>query len=302
MKKPIFRTILIWMSSAFAGLLVVLFLWIFFTGINTTFNIDANTERIEFSTPLKSSVADLQVVNANYAQEFDTTTQKFSGTIVIDQGVKVEIERIAGGPVFLSFKSLINDTCRVTTFKYLDEATGKMKKVESFGFADVAITDVDSLAAVGITHIFGFKGFVSLGRHVAYESPNESTALLRGGRIVMTSKSHLGSENVKVKSYDLALGDVIEFDQPKSEILGFLTINENPAMSVSCRVHSDKAYVSKMGPKAEGARIEIGATYYDRFFNDGLSQGLSLVTGLLLILISFTTFYYDSKDYLEVRK
>jgi hypothetical protein len=153
----------------------------------------------------------------------------------------------------------------------------------------IEIKNVDSLLNSGISIVYPLSGIVELGKSVDVEIYNETSPILRSGDISMTGYSNFG----KGKYFDagnekLYLGDCLEFGE--KEVIGFVAVNDNPALQVAYRVEADEAIVRKPGPKGKNSGYRISASLYDRFINDLFFQGLSLIFAALIVFTSITDF------------
>lgn len=271
------------------GFIVFLFyftLLLFFDNINTLFNITAHTEIIKFHTVNKPisrynlTNASIHVTeNYNFVEIYDS----FNGSLEINKNVKVEIERISQGAIIFllenengeSIGNLYNNNNKIV-FKAKDYMLIEIKKV-------------DSLLNKGISIVFPLSGIVELGKSVDVEIYEETSPVLRTGDITMTGYSDFGSgQYFEAGNKKLYLGDCLEFG--KKEAIGFVSVNDNPALQVAYRIEANQAIIRKPGPKGKNSGYRISASVYDKFINDRLFQGLSLIFATLLVLASLGDF------------
>ncbi|MBT8316914.1 MAG: hypothetical protein HKP59_04765 [Lutibacter sp.] len=278
-------------NKVILGILFIVFvgivLFIFFVPITTTFNITVDTERISYET-LDKNNSRLIVMEAEIADEDAILSTNFSGTIDLNAGVKVTVERIAFGPISIIIESLNSKSIG----KIYNGQDGELFH-EATDYLEVYIYDVSEKTVKGQTYIFSIDGKVNLGRSVNLEIFGESTALLRNGDVKMIGKTFLSDDYFEAGSKELNLGDRLVFDKIQSKTFGFVTINENPGMSAAYRVTAKEARVIKPGPQNDTSGYMISASLLDRFLKDRMFQGLSIFFGFLVIITTLITFVKD---------
>jgi len=277
-----------WAITGLSLIFVVLYfiLLFFFDNINTLFNITAHTEIVKFQTVHKPT-SRYNLNNASiYVTEnftFKNIYDSFNGSLEINKNVKVEIERISKGTIFFSLegengKSIGN---------LYDSGNKKVLKAEDYML--IEISKVDSLLNDGISIVFPLSGIVKLGKSVDIEIFEETNPVLRTGDITMTGYSGFGSgQYFEAGNKKLYLGDCLEFEE--KEAIGFVSVNDNPALQVAYRIEADQAIIRKPGPKGKNSGYRISASVYDKFKNDRLFQGVSLIFASILVLTSLGDF------------
>ncbi len=275
--------------TAVAGFIVLFFyftLLVFFDNINTLFNITAHTEIIKFQTvnkPISRYNLNNASIHITENYNFKNIYNSFNGSLEINKNVKVEIERISQGAIIF----LLEGQNGASIGNLYNSNNKKVLKAEDYML--IEINNVDSLLNDGISIVFPLSGIVELGESVDVEIYEETSPLLRTGDITMTGYSNFGSgQYFEAGNKKLYLGDCLEFE--KKEAIGFVTVNDNPALQVAYRIEANQAIIRKPGPKGKNSGYRISASVYDKFVNDRLFQGLSLIFATLLVIASLGDF------------
>lgn len=266
------------------AVVVVIFVLLFpllIDPITTTYNITANTEQLIITTK-DGDGSRLPLYGVNIYTDTSRYLENFDGVFEISRDVEITIDRIASGPVIITFESKGNAPTgflyRSTDSKYFKE-TGPYLRIE--------INDINKRADEGQTTILPINGLVSIGRPIGFEVFGSSTALLRSGEIAMTGSSTFSKMTFDAGQKALNLGDQVIFEEQANKAIGFATINENPGMQVAYRVIAKTAKILKPGPREEGKGLEVKATILDRLLRASLLQFVSLCIGVGITLFSF---------------
>jgi hypothetical protein len=280
-----------------ALLLCVLYviLLIFFDNINTLFNITAHTEIIKFQTvnkPISRYNLNNASIHVTENYDFKNIYNSFNGSLEINKNVKVEIERISQGAIIFMLESENG-----TSIGNLYNSNNK-KVFQAEDYMLIEIKKVDSLLNHGISIVYPLSGFVKLGKSVDVEIYEETNPVVRTGDITMTGYSNfVRGQYFEASSKKLYLGDCLEFDD--KEAIGFVAINDNPALQVAYRIEANEAIIRKPGPKAKNSGYKISASLYDRFANDKFFLGISMIFAALLV---FTSLYDSITNIIKGRK
>ena len=266
--------------------LTALFLYfsslVLFDNINTLFNITAHTEIIKFHTvnkPISRYNLNNASIHITENYNFKEIYSSFNGTLELNKNVDVEIERISQGAIIISIEGE-NGKSIGNLFN-----SNNKKVFKANDYMLIEINKVDSLLYNGISIVFPLSGIVELGKSVDVEIYEETSPVLRTGDITMTGYSNFGGGRYfDAGSKKLYLGDFLEFEDKDG--IGFVSINDNPALQVAYRIEADQAIIRKPGPKGKNSGYIISASVYDKFINDSLFQGISLIFAMLLILFS----------------
>jgi len=289
--NKVFRILILIGSLLF---ILYLTLLIFFDNTNTLFNITAHTEIIKFQTVSKP-ISRYNLNNASiYVTEnynFKNIYNEFNGSLEINKNVKVEIERISQGAIIFLLESENG-----ASIGNLYNSNNK-KVFSAQDYMLIEIKKIDSLINNGISIVFPLSGFVELGKSVDVEIYDETNPVVRTGDVAMTGYSNFGSgKYFEAGNEKLYLGDFLEFDN--IEAIGFVSINDNPALQVAYRIEAEEAIIRKPGPKGKNSGYRISASLYDKFKNERFFQGLSMIFAALLVitnLIDFTKNIFKSK-------
>lgn len=281
-----------------AAVVVIVFvfgvaLFLFFNNINTLFNITAHTEIIKFQTVSKP-ISRYNLNNASvYVTEnydFKRILDSFNGSLEINEAVKVEIERISNGTIIFSLESENGNSVG----NLYNNNNSKVYAAQDYML--IEIHKVDSLLNNGVSIVFPISGIVELGKSVDVEIFNETSPVLRSGDISMTGYSvFLGKgQYFEAGSEKLYLGDCLEF--MGKEAIGFVAVNENPALQASYRIEAEEAIIRKPGPKGKNSGYRISASWYDRLLKDRFFQGLSLIFAALVVINAFFDLYNHIRE------
>lgn len=266
--------------------ILYLILLIFFDNTNTLFNITAHTEIIKFQTVGKP-ISRYNLNNASiYVTEnydFKNIYNEFNGSLEINKNVKVEIERISQGDIIF-----LLETDNGASIGNLYDSNNK-KVFSAQDYMLIEIKKVDSLINNGISIVFPLSGFVELGKSVDVTIFEETNPVVRTGDVAMTGYSNFGSGKYFEAGIEkLYLGDFLEFDQ--KEAIGFVSINDSPALQVAYRIEAEEAIIRKPGPKGKNSGYRISASLYDKFKNERFFQGLSMIFAALLVITNLIDF------------
>lgn len=266
--------------------IIYLILLIYFDNTNTLFNITAHTEIIKFQT-VNKPISRYNLNNAsiyvteNY--EFKNIYNEFNGSLELNKNVKVEIERISQGDIIF----LLETENGASIGNLYNSNNKKVYDINDYMF--IEIKNIDSLINNGISIVFPLSGYVELGKSVDVQIFDETNPVVRTGDIAMTGYSHYGSgKYFEAGSEKLYLGDFLEFD--KKEAIGFVSVNDNPALQVAYRIEADEAIIRKPGPKGKNSGYRISASLYDKFKNERFFQGLSMIFAALLVITNLIDF------------
>jgi hypothetical protein len=278
-KKTILTIIVVTLTTS-ALYFVVLLL---FDNINTLFNITAHTEIVKFKTvskPISRYNLNNAYIHVVEGFEFKEIQRSFNGSLEINKDVNVELERIANGAIIFSLETESGNSVANLYNK------NNSKIYTGNDYMLIEIHKVDSLLNSGVSIVFPLSGIVELGKSVDVEIFDETSPILRSGDISMTGYSDFigDGQYFEAGSEQLYLGDCLEFED--KEAIGFVAVNDNPALQVSYRIEAEEAVVRKPGPKGKNSGYRISASLYDRFVNDRFFQGLSLIFATLFALNS----------------
>ncbi|SDM97895.1 hypothetical protein SAMN04488090_4678 [Siphonobacter aquaeclarae] len=254
--------------------------------VSTSFSVTAQTERISVNI-LDDNGSRINLYEATiYDKGTEPIYQGFNGSLKLQRGTSVQIERIAYGPAILTFT-----TASGTTTGTLFNESGKFVR-HTGRYLQVFLENLRAKADSGFTTVVPIDGEVSIGRSIDFETFRESTALFRSGQISLVGSSRF-ADSFDAGTIQLFLGDQIVFEKQQNNAFGFVTINEEPGMQASYRVAANQATVLKSGPQIEGSGYAIRATKLDRLLKSPTYQFASLFFGSLVIITTLITFLVD---------
>lgn len=255
--------------------------------ITTVFNITAVTERFEVEMQDNKSnnwnFYDVKITDRNLAVLEDN----FSGTLRLNPGVWVRIDRFGSGPAVIWLECKTGQTI------------GKLKKDDAPTYQELTQTfieiEIDSIvekAARGITHIMPITGIARLGGDTDIEIYGEGTGVLKEGVVSMQGYSSLRDmEYFSAGSEQLRLGDELLFSK-NEQAVGFALLGDKPGIEVAYRVEAKEATLIKPGPVKKGNKIS--ATLLDKLLNDKSFQAISVLVGFLFVIFTILTFFMDA--------
>jgi hypothetical protein len=252
--------------------------------IETIYNVTATTERIEMKNiqGMLSRIVfeDVEVYDLGKDQ---LISNKFKGSIEIKDSSNIRIDRVSKGYAVLSINSSTKSCADI--YPINEETISSSNEIE------IIIKDIAQKGESGITTIIPITGEVNLGRAIDIEVPGEKTSLLLEGKVSMTGRTKLFSERFEAASIrELLLGDQLVFDKVKSNVSGFVLINENAGLKVAYRLIADRARILKPGLNDSQSGNVIRIDSFDRLVNSKIFQSISILFGGILFISSFGSF------------
>lgn len=262
--------------------------------VESTFSISVNTERIKFIVLKDHSKIPLRNVTIfNYdGKRIDTTCQKlvqskqdstagYDGTFKIADNSSIIIERIAMGALSIQIKGSKENPAGTFYSWEEDEVIH-----EADNFVEFYIEDIKARVLKGETIIIPIKGRkMRIGRSVNYETFENTTAMLKKGKVRAIGKSFFFKNNYFIsETYELNIGDQFIVGDDKTEAYGFVTINENSAMDASYKILGKKGRIITPGPINENSGYLISTSLISRFKNDPIIIATLMVLALLVSL------------------
>lgn len=269
---------------------------IFFDPITTTFNVTVQTELIEYKT-LNKNRSRLVLYDALIEDDNGIVSDNFNGSIDLEVGVYVTIERVAYGPILIRIE---NEDGGSIGKLYRENEDNPSHKGEDYLI--VSISNIEEKVAAGQTFIFNISGDIETGRSINFEMYDQSTALLRGGQVKMIGSSRWSKNLFEAGTRELNLGDQLVFDDPETEAFGFAMVNENAGMNAAYRVDSKEASVIKPGPQNQGSGYKISASLLDKFLKDRFYQAISILFATLIAILTILTFIIDVVQFYDELK
>ena len=264
--------------------------------ITTTYNVTATTEFIECYSERKP-ISRINLKNSSLftlkedEDLFITEKQlaaRFNGTVELADSVHIKLERVARGSLLVEIERENGGV--VAWLRNIGD-------VESLPVDDILfieVKEIDSLLNANQTIIIPINGEVSLGRSVDIESPGESSLIVRGGDITMTGYTKFTNSSFAAGSERLFLGDRLVFDDKHA--IGFVSVNNEPAIQASYRAIGKEARIIKPGPKDMNSGYKFSASLFARFKYDKIFQTISILFGIVLTLTSILDFLINYKN------
>lgn len=266
------------------GVMLVALIASAFGAVQTTFSVTAETERVELSIttqPPSRWVLDSVEVIRDYGDE-----RPFTGSFQLADSVKVVVERIRAGPLWIHAESMRRTDGSAGTF-YLDteEVLDRAGPV-----VEILVRDLDQRAQSGRTIVLAVTGNVSSGRQGGIETPG-SNALLRSGRVTMLRNAMLGKTVFEAGAIELDLGDQFDVTKPDplSPTFGFLVVDERPGIAAAYRSVGEGATVTRPG----GVTYEVSLSLLRRIVYEPYVQGIAVIAGALAAILGFVSFAMD---------
>ncbi len=267
--------------------LVAMLLFFIFASrtIPTTFDVIAQTERLEFtSEQSKHKPQSRWTFEHIEVTESDSTSPfTFTGEFEPADSVKVVVDRVALGPLWIHVDA-VGQESSAGNF-YTEDGEFDRKAAKS---VDLVIADISSRANSGETVVIPVTGMVSLGRTVGIETPG-STAILRSGKVTMLERSLFEGNIFEADSVVLDAGAMFKVDDPASPALGFIVADERPAFTAAYRVVGNKASVTRAG----GGVYPLSVSFLKRLLYDHFFQALSLFFGVLVVIATLLNVLLD---------
>lgn len=268
-----------WMLVAGLIALVLLTVWLVYPNAKTTFDITAETESLTF-TPLVNSGLEWQLDGVRLRRSFNDTGTVVSGTLALSDSVRVLIERKSLGPLRLQLEA--RDSTAVNallgTFT-LDSIT----QIELRTVAFVDFSDIQERAQAGRPVVLFGQGDMTIGWVPNYTT-DLSQPLLRSGTVRMIGKSWFRSTSFSAGSAELRAGDRFEIEKPLSAGVGFISVDERPALAVGFRTVAQSATVTRPG----GGTPQISTSLNSARLGDPVLQaGYTILVLLVTALFKY---------------
>jgi hypothetical protein len=257
----------------------------------TSYGVTATTERIEIFSE-KEQGSKWIFENASIrSMDGHIYVDKFSGSIDIFDLVRIQVERVSRGPAIIRFYTNDNQPILKYTNYHNKDRLPESKILSDENGLEIILKSIEFQKFKGISHLFHFEGEVQLGKINEEVQYGEGAATLRSGEINMLGRNTIDSTSYfKAGEEYLRMGDRLEFPE-KTIAVGYISINEAPALFTNYRAESKNAIIYKPGMKSQG--YIINASTFDRWTNDKDFQRVSIVAGFLLVLVTFLTFILD---------
>ncbi len=272
------------------------FYLIIYISDDTTFNVTANTEQIEFRTFESDHIRislDNVIIN-NYDTILDNN---YIGSFEIEDSSKVIIERIANGPLYIMVTGNKHNNAGVF-YDTLGNFNHDAENFVEFYFANPTKGVFENQNI-----IIPISGEVILGRSVFYQTYFSPTSLVKSGKVTMISKSLFRNNYFVSGEHEFNIGDQFIVEGGKtSKAYGFVTINKNSdvgGLIASYKVVGKKGRIITSGPREKNAGYFISATIVSRFLYDPVFKAVGWAFAILFGMATFVTFFNESTVLLQ---
>ncbi|MDG5491194.1 hypothetical protein [Psychroserpens sp. SPM9] len=220
-------------------------------------------------------------------------TIQYTGSIVIGSLVNVEIERISNGPLYI--KLFTNEENSGEYIGYDDKFIRKIPKK-----TEIYVDNILERAKRGetiILPIIGVESKIKSSRPVGYET--ESTVpILKSGKVSLLNRSVDGNTIYQAGEIELNIGDQFIVDELDSPNYGFISINEEPALSFINRMSGNNAKIIRPG----GDEYPVQSSLLNKFLYDDFFRGTSIIFTVLIAIIAILGFYMEVMNYVKNKK
>lgn len=224
-----------------------------------------------------------QLERAEVAVPGERTPFMFTGSLELRDSVKVLIERVARGPLWISVRSDRPERSIGTFYR----PTGEVDRAAP-GQVDIFMTNLPTRADSGRTVLLALFGDVWIGRPVGVNTAG-STSVVRSGSVSMIGRTLFSGEPFEGGTVSLGAGDQVVAEPEPSPARGFVVADERSAIAVAYQVVGRRVEITRPG----GGTFPVTASLLDRVVRDRLSQSVSLAFAGLVALISVASFSFS---------
>lgn len=252
----------------------------------TVFNVQAQTERLDTSittvVPFQWPLEHVEVTEGTGEPLILSESRSFSGSLRVEPPTKVQIERVALGPVTIDVENTRGGS--VGQWYEGDEPRRPAGRV-----VRIVVRNLEQRAADGGRLLLTLAGDVTVGRPIGNETGG-TMSLLRGGQLTMLASPIFAGAMFQEDTDDLRAGDHFSVrsagSRASTDALGFIIADERPALTAVYRVEGLEGQIIRPG----GGQIVIAASLLNRLKHDTLLQGLVqvliFVAGLATLISS----------------
>lgn len=253
----------------------------------TTFNITASTERIEMRTGEHRPPSRWTLYDVELRGSHDSAGTRFTGALELSDSVKVMIQRVAFGSLWVNVQS---DRPGRSVGRYF--TTAGVSRDSAPDEIDIYVDGLRERADSGKTVILSLFGEVWLGRSVTVIAPG-SSAVLRAGKVTLIGKSIFSSDVFEGGSVELDAGDQVDVPEDAGVARGFMVADERPALTAAYQVVSEQMVITRPG----GGTFPLTASFVDSVTHDRVSQLISVVSAILVVLAAIGSVIFDALQY-----
>ena len=273
------------LAAMFLLTVIGMLTWLVLRPRPITFNVTANTERVEFFVDAKTDsrwvLEDVELFRDHQQ------TGAFSGAFQLGDQVDVIIQRIAFGPLWVHVQSRTPDGTAGMLFSEAEDPIGPAGRS-----MEIIVRGLQQRADSGRTVILALTGRVKVGRTAGFETET-TNPVLRSGKVTMLGRALLGGRVFNAGTVELDTGDQIEVQEPAAAALGFVLADERPGLTAAYRAVGRRAEVSRPG----GGLYNISISLLTRIVREPLVQGASILLGGLLSIVALLGFAIEVAEY-----
>lgn len=265
-----------------------------YNNIITSYSVLAKSERVDITT-YKELSTKWSIEGANiYDLDGFPVEKNFRGTIDVFDSVKIEIERIGSGNVFITLYSLKGGP--IITYTKANDDVRHKDTISSIQGVSIEINDIKKKSDQGLTHTFPFSGKVELGRIADEKGYGDGSAVLRSGEINMLGKNEIEEDAYfQGETEKLRTGDKLIFPDNAFSV-GIININEEPCMTINYRTESKEAWLIKPGMLTN--KYKISVSIFDQWRYDKDYQRISMLIAVILVFFTTFTFIFDLTNFI----
>lgn len=270
-----------------------------FVPVNSSFNIDARVENIEFST-VDDNMGRFVFYDVDISNYDRTIEDNFFGSLKLNGGVKVTIERVLYNNLFIVLESNSNEPVGIL---YDDNNNKAVKNLGTYVEIVVPVAKLDPNGLRdSIPCFLTIDGDAIIGKNIDRLNYGAVPTMLKSGTVSVISRSILGNFFFESENWKLYPGDEISFnpamDNSKIDSIrlkgqGFVLVDENPGLLLNYRRFANGVVIRKAGPKTNESSYVVSVTAIDLLIMDKVFKGISLFFGFVFVLITITTFFID---------
>ena len=287
-----------WLAPVLLGLTSLLVLAstiaFFVDPVHTSYNVTAQTELVQTSITSKPNwqwvLQDVELIGEGISSE------SWSGTLQLAAPVKVMMRRITYGDLWVNVRCVTPEGASTCDSAGVLFDKGLSARRELPREIDLLVKDIPARTERGASVLLAITGDVSLGRSVGVETA-ANQGILRHGNVTMLGRTIFGAGVFEGGAVELDAGDLFEVTEVDSEsqTLGFVLVDERPAMTAAYRVVGSNATVYRPGGGSYGVTTSIFA----RFLGDPVFRVLAgflvISSATAQLIISLMEFWKRSR-------
>jgi hypothetical protein len=195
-----------------------------------------------------------------------------NGSLQLNSNVSIAVERIGSGPLRMRIQALNKEGSVGQLYNDSDEVN------ETLSSRVILVADdVEGRAKNGQRFVFPFAGGLDLDGASGFMG-GAPYPIIRSGKVLLLGRTLLGSSHYEAGSVALEEGDSLRFIRCSGSAVGFIIVDDRPAITAVYRIVASKGNVSRFGSQG----YDIGTSLAARIKNDGSVQ---LVWACFLFLL-----------------